>query len=107
MRKKISQKLKEVRRDQGMLEQNLASQHTISTSQTNVIVELDISILLQKLQAGELNSLEVLRAYQTKVRNFLVSFECDIIHENLGFNTVVGFGDNYRTQLRHRIHRRG
>lgn len=70
MRKKISQKLKEVRRDHGMLEQNLASHHTNSTSQTNFIVELDISVLLQKLQAGELSSLEVLRAYQTKVRNF-------------------------------------
>lgn len=30
-----------------------------------------------------------------------------MINENLGFISVVGFGDNYRTQLRHRIHHRG
>ena len=71
MRKKISQKLKEVHREHGRLEQDLAfHQKNSNTSPNNSIVEMNISMLLQRLQDGELTSLEVLRAYQAKV-NFM------------------------------------
>jgi hypothetical protein len=62
VKKTINQKSKEVRRNKERLEKDLAS-----VNQTNSCVELEISVLLQKLQDGHLSCVEVLRAYQAKV----------------------------------------
>ncbi len=51
MKKTINQKSKEVRRNKERLEKDFAS-----VNQTNGCVELEISVLLQKLQDGHLHS---------------------------------------------------
>jgi hypothetical protein len=63
LKKTVNQKLKDVCRNKGRLEQDLAS----ANQTTKYCVELEISVLLQKLQDGHLSCLEVLRAYQAKV----------------------------------------
>ncbi|XP_046653551.1 fatty acid amide hydrolase 1-like isoform X1 [Daphnia pulicaria] len=71
VKKTVSQKLKEVSRNKGRLEQNLTS-----VNQTNSCVELEISVLLQKLQDGHLSCVEVLRAYQAKALEITTEFNC-------------------------------
>ncbi|EFX81960.1 hypothetical protein DAPPUDRAFT_210998 [Daphnia pulex] len=71
VKKTIDQKLKEVRRNKERLEQDLAS-----VNQTNSCVELEISVLLQKLQDGHLSCVEVLRAYQAKALEITTEYNC-------------------------------
>lgn len=67
MKERISRKLGQVKENQNKLEQHLKNHDDPVIEKRKEIVQLDIEELLKKLQNGDLNCLEVLRAYQAKV----------------------------------------
>ncbi len=100
MKERISHKLEQVKENQNQLEQHLKNHADPVIEKRKEIVQLGIEELLQKLQNGDLNCLEVLRAYQAKViTSTSIVFTGKLI-------TLSGPGCNKRIKLCHRIHQR-
>lgn len=67
MKQKISYKLDQAKKNLAKLEEELDNNENSVIAKRKHIVEFPIEDLLKKLQAGELNCIEVLKAYQAKV----------------------------------------
>ncbi|KAK4023161.1 hypothetical protein OUZ56_008590 [Daphnia magna] len=76
MKQKISYKLDQAKKNLAKLEEELDNNENSVIAKRRHIVEFPIEELLKKLQAGELNCIEVLKAYQAKALDVTKELNC-------------------------------
>lgn len=74
MKKTISCKLDQVQKNQTKLENELDNNEYSVIVKRKTIINLSVEEILKKLQTGELNCIEVLKAYQAKVATTTIVF---------------------------------